>query len=121
MKKDEDLTKWDNEFKNIVGWGNTVDKAFENAKKFISVELYHTHCHRTKLEKDLNGDYVEVFDERNWSEEKFAYYSELINLQPIVLKIVGDDRVYPAPEPVFEVNVPETWRNDNGDITISKF
>lgn len=120
VKKDEDLTEWDNEFKNIVGWGNTVDEAFESAKEFISVGLYHTYCHRTKLEKDLNGDYVEVFDERNWSEEKFAYYSELINLQPIVVKVVGDDRNYPAVEPEFLVKVPETWRNDNGTITIPK-
>lgn len=118
VKKEKDLTSYDKEFKDIVGWGNTADKAFEEAKKFISVSLYHTYCQKTKLVKDSNGEYVEIPDDRNWSEEKFAYYAKLIDLQPIVVKIIGDDRNYPVPEPEFVVNVPELWRNDDGTINI---
>lgn len=117
VKKDRELTKYDRT--GIPGWGHTADQAFEEAKKFISISMHYAHCEKTKFVKNENGGYEEIpDDDRNWSEEKFAYYVELNDLQPIIVDIQGDDRVYPSPEPVFEVNVPETWRNDDRNINI---
>lgn len=51
-----------------------------------------------------------------WSSETQARYRELCQIG--LVPVNKDDRVYPSPEPVFEVRVPDAWRTAEGRICV---
>lgn len=111
--------KRDNEG-NIVygkhsGKGFTKDEAFNDAVSSFE-RMRHNFCDRQKYDRELEK-YVPS-PELNWSNEEYDRYVELINIQPIVVEVHGNNREYPVVEPIFEVFVPEAWRNDEGLVQI---
>lgn len=97
-----------------AGWGHSVEEAFAQAADFEVFRLIVMN--REKYDGTTGKSTPD--SERSWSEEKFNKFLALTNIQPIVVKIEGDNRVYPVHEPVFEVKVPETWRNEEGVIVL---
>ena len=97
-----------------LGWGYSVEEAFQEAAAF---EMLRFLVMNRKKYDEKTGEYVHD-PERSWSEEKFNKFLMLKNIQPIVVEVEGTDRAYPVPEPVFEVKVPEKWRNEEGVIVL---
>jgi len=96
-------------------WGFTAEEAFEKAARLEYLSNFFTN--RTKYDEELKK-YVPA-PELNWTEEQIAKYVELANVQFIVREERSSkERVYPEIDPVFEVKVPEMWRNENGLIEI---
>lgn len=100
---------------DFPGWGFTVEEAFENASNAIE-GMRERFCNRTKVDPETRG--IVPDPENNRSNEQFDEYVKMINLQPIVVEVEGIDRAYPEKEPVFEIKVPEIWRDENGIIEI---
>lgn len=100
---------------STIGWGLTADEAFKDAVQHLEWMRGYL-CHRMKYDKETRELVPDT--ERSWSNENFDKYVEMINLQPIVVEVEGIDRAYPDIEPVFEVRVPELWRNEIGLIEI---
>lgn len=96
-------------------WGFTAEEAFEKAAKLEY--LYDFFTNRKKYNEELKK-YVPA-PELNWTEDQISNYIELSNVQFIVIEERSSKkRTYPEKEPVFEINVPEVWRDENGIIEI---
>lgn len=100
---------------SFPGWGFTVEEAFTSASNAIE-RMRERFCNRTKVDPETRE--IVPDPENNRSNEQFDEYVKMINLQPIVDFAEGFDRVYPEKEPVFEIKVPEIWRDENGIIEI---
>lgn len=77
----------------VRAWGNSSQEAYENTKR---IDPY--------------------LSSRGWSEDLQQNYWKVRDISPVPLN--EDDRIYPEIDPDFSVNVPDTWRDDNGLITI---
>lgn len=116
----ENMKKKVDENGNVIhgfkgGWGFTAEEAFKEA---VSFEYFRDFVfNRTKYDREI-GEYVPA-PELNWTEAEFNKYVELSNVQFIVQEERSSKkRVYPEIDPVFEVKVPEKWRDENGLIEI---
>lgn len=96
------------------GWGFTEEEAYQNTLEHIeSMRSWFMRGH-SRYDRELKKEILEP--EKDWTDEDYDRYVSLRNVQPIVVKIEGEDRDYPDVDPVFEVTVPEVWRQDDGTI-----
>lgn len=98
-------------------WANSADEAWSKLdyRKYIKDHFGTNHYGHLK---DTNYEIWASYEKRLWSNEMIDNFVKYSDIQPIVVKVEGDDRNYPNPEPSFEVDVPELWRNDDGSITV---
>jgi hypothetical protein len=79
--------------KTYWGWGHTPEEAFEDTKEISSYLSEH--------------GYSEDFQREMWDAKRI--YPMHTN---------DDDRIFPDPEPVFAVFVPNSWRDETGRIEV---
>lgn len=98
----------------IGGWGFTEEEAYQNALEHTESMRFWFMRKHSRYDRELKKEIPEP--EKDWTDEDYDRYVSLVNVQPIVVKIKGEDRDYPDVDPVFEVRVPEAWRQDDGTI-----
>lgn len=98
----------------VGGWGFTEEEAYQDALENIESMRFWFMREHSRYDRELKKEIPEP--EKDWTDEDYDRYVSLMNVQPIVVKIEGEDRDYPAVDPVFEVKVPEAWRQDDGTI-----